>query len=732
MPKVQMPDGILLDFPDNTPADVIQQQAHGYYLSTQPKSTPDTASPVPQEDGGFWEGYGNAFAKLGVGAKQRVLELAQTMGSDAAVEELKKINDLAKRLDKSSEGKGFANKAGQFAGNVVPAMATPVGGSIPAAIGIAGVTGAVQEFIQPNTQDMTPGESLAKKSLDAGISGGVSALAVPVISAISGGGKAAYNWLKPKIPGMERAVPAVDDIIKQVAKESPDVAQSVAKESPEVIQGFASSVKAGLPPEQALLKAKADSYGVRVSKGDITGDLMQQSQEEAALKGMIGQDTQSIAQSFREGQSNDLRGMATNVGKKVGGGQDLPPDMQSVADRIAATIKKSAVSEKKVASAAYNNAGLDKARIDVENIATYRNALRSELGKEGFSKDLTPTAYNVYSRLDRYLSDAKKKGLNTINLQHVEGFRKLMNKVGGNAQPADARMLGIMKDTLDTSLDDALEQGLINGNEKAIDNIKNARELWKSYKQRYYGSDGKAIIGRIVDKNLTPEKTMQLLIGTGKAGGKTEAATTVSQLKKVLGENSPEFNSLRQEVFKRLVGQDLEKIAVGDVPKSFSGLKFQNNVKEFMKTNKSLAQELYGAETWKTIEDAANFANRVTTKKDGVINYSNTTPALVRFINNTSAKFGPIGRYIAAPAVGGIEKVSRQAAKRSAQEAFSPTAKNMVPESNDFVQALSQRAGIASGVGASEIRQNMEKNTKQEEGNLNNYLQGIKIINPYE
>lgn len=690
-------------------------------------SEPVNAS-LPQEKGNFWEGYGNAFAKLGVGAKQRVLEIAQTMGSDAAVEELNKINDLAKKLDMQGEGKGFGYKAGEFAGNVVPGLAFPAARTMAGAIGVAGATGAGQEFLQSNDPDgRTAGENLTKKALDAGISGAFSAATVPAVNLLAQGGR---TVLKKFLPDSftQSATGNIEEITRKAAQESPELAEKISQESPDVVQAFAKNMDSGLTPQQALLKAKADEYGVRTSRGDITADLTQQSREEAALKGMMGQDTQMIAQSFREGQANDLRTMATNVGKRVGGGQELPGDMQDVADRITSSVTKKAKAEMATAREAYDNAGLNKARANIEDVYNYRHSLRSELSKEGFDKDLTPSAYNVYSKLDKYLQDSRKKGLKTINLQHVEGFRKLMNKVGKTAPPADARMLGIMKNTLDTTLDDALEKGLIQGNTESIANIKNARGLWHSYKQRYYGKDGKAFIGKIIDNDYTPEKTMQLLIGTGKAGGKAEAATAIKQLRGVLGENSEEFNALRGEVFKRLVGQDLALIAPGDIPQGFNGVKFRNNVKELAKTNKSLVQELYGNDTWKAIEDAAEFAGRITHRKDGVVNYSNTTPTLVRFLNSTAAKFGPIGRYIAAPVAGTVEKVTRQAEKASAQQAFSEP----VQQQKNFSQALAQRIGIATGGGVSQARQALEKSSREDEKNLQDSLKGIKIINPYE
>lgn len=732
MTKVKTPDGAVLNFPQGVSPEEMQAAIQKYYNSTTQPNTPK------KDNGSFWEGYGNSFAKLGVGAKQRVLEIAQSMGSEAAVEELTKINDLAKRLERSSEGRGVDYNMGDFTGSIVPALASGGGGGLLGAMGVSGATSALQEFIQPNTQDMTPGESLAKKTLDAGISGAVGAASVPAfkyaMDGLASGAKALASKILPDFfPSTSSAITpeAAAKIVQKVATTSPEVAQQIATESPDVISGFAKNISEGLSPEQAAFKAKADAYGVRVSKGDVTRNMAEQGQEEAALKGMYGNDSQVIAQSFREGQNADFQNMSSKLGQTIGKGEALPETVADVGERINASLKQGAAKAKAAGNKAYNDAGLNKARAPMDSIVNYRNALRTELNKEAFNDKLTPTAHHLYTRVDDFVKRvAKKKTLTNVNLQHLEGFRKAINNAGRGSNDADTRMLGIMRDSFDNATDDALENGLIMGNTGAIDGIKNARSLWKSYKQRYYGSDGKSMIGRIVDKNYTPEKVMDLLVGTGKAGGKTEAATAVSQLQEVLGKDSSEMNQLRQAMFKKLVGNDLGSLGDGDLPKAFSGKKFYNNVNEFVQKNKSLADALYSPELLKEIKNAAIFANRVTTKQEGVVNYSNTTPVMVRYLNSIGQKLGPAGRYVTSPVAGAVEKIARQSEKATVQKSFSPTAKDIVGE-NPFTTILAQKAGIASGVGASELRKEGEEKLRDENRDMKQLLRDLKITNPY-
>lgn len=705
------------------------------------------APAAPKEKGGFWEGYGQAYANLMTGAFQRALELTaekQKIESSAAPEFLKpaitnygnKVENLrestrnvAEQLAAQEANLGTSGKVGKFAGELTQTAAFPGGSTIPRAMAMAAGTSGAQTFLQPEAENKTAGDTLTSKALDAAITGSVAAGTVPVVSAITPLVRQGTNALKKVFTrgAPEKATQeAIQSTIATVEREAPALAEVIKKETPDVVEAFSANMDAGLTPEQALTKAKADSYKVRASRGDITTNFAQQAQEEDALKGVFGEDAQNIARAFREGQVSDLQRMTRGVGEKLGGGQELP-ETQDVGQRIMDAVKKGAKLEKKAAQKAYEESGINTARVTIPTVQTYRNALSRELGKEGFDKDLTPTSYRIYQRFDEFLNRAKAKKIKTINLQHIEGFRKLIVKAGKGSNPQDGRMLTIMRHALDDSVDDALEQGLITGNRQAIANITNARGLWQSYKQRYYGKDGKAILGKIVERDFTPEKTMDLLIGSGQLGAKKEAAQAVNQLKTVLGQDSPEFLLLKQAAFSKLTGGQLEG-------KAFSGTKYANNVRKLAKENKSLAEAVFKPDEWQEILDSAKFAERITTKQEGVVNYSNSGNAILRNINQIGQKFGLPGKYAAAVITKPAEAVVKRSESVEAQRAFTGKAKDMVaetPEANRFVNAIAQRLGITAGTATNTALQQNKQNTAKENEALREKIRRLEIPNPY-
>lgn len=724
----QLPPGFVVDSAPANRQDSVALKPASIPAGFVIDSKSDSASKIPpppvieeETGGGFYEGYGGAFANIGTGALQRILEGYQALGGTGSEELLADTRAVAEELQRRQANLTTGGKIGKFAGDVVQTLAVPGGSTLPRAMALAGGTGATQSFLQPESRDVSPEESLRTKALEAGVTGAVGAAAVPVLQqagkVVARTGKSLYNKVaKSNIS---------DDVAKSIAKESPVVAESVKQQSDDVATLVSENIDKGLTPDQALLKAKADAYNIRVSKGDVTGDLLQQSKEESALKGLFGEPSQLETRAFREGQVADIQAAAQRAGTKISG--ELPETIQDVGERVLSAVKTGAKSAKATAQAAYSKADLGSARADLGGIKAYRDALKSELGKEAFSKDLTPTAHHVYEKLNNFIKTAGKKKIKTVNLQHIEGFRKMINNAGKGSNPADGRMLSIMRDGLDNSIDDAMERGLIKGNQSALADIKKARELWKSYKQRYYGRDGKAILGKIVEKDMTPESVMGVLIGTGKLGSKTEAANAIAQLKNVLGKDSAEYGLLKGEAFKRLVGDQLSG-------KTFSGAKFYNNVRDFTVRNKSLADELFSADELAQITDLAKIARDITTKQEGVVNYSNSGNVILRNIQALGNKFGAVGNYTAAAVTKPIESISKRAQRAEVQRALSGNAADIADATtaNPLSDAIASKLGIATGRVVTEQLKESEVETQRDKEALTKKIKNLKIINPYE
>lgn len=603
--------------------------------------------------------------------------------------------DLERQKNKEAE---LANPKSYLAGDVAGSVITP-GGAIKDAktIGELARVGAGAGIIQGagRSESDTPLGVLA----DAGIGGITGAVVTPaaskVVNTATNVVKKAYSGINNLISGNAPSSINIDVTLPK-GTVTDDIRQAMKGVSGDVVKEFQSDIKNGLTPNQALIKQQAKQMNVRLSTGDITQDVSKQAEEDLALKGVYGQHAQNMVKGFRDAQQGDLRNLGMNVATTLGKKDTAFGNEADLGVDIANRIKKSAAEDKKVASDAYDIAGKMKAYAPIESITDFPKVLRKSLTKEGFDVDFMPSVSKRLSEANNFIQKAQKVGVSGVGLNTLEQFRKrIVNSASGS--DAERTALGIMKKTYDSYADDIIDQGLLKGDDAALNQIKDARGLWSAYKQKYFGSDNESIIGKIVKKDYTPEQTMQLLIGSGKLGTPRQSAKTVGQLRDILGEDSPEFTGLKQAGFARLFGDNLQSLLDGDLTKAISGGKFAKNVDTFLGTNQSLAKTLYTTDELNLIKSAARVSAQATTRQPGAVNPSGTAPALLRVFNQLLEKIPIVGKY----ASGAASKSARSVVNLKKETEIASSLKGEIPqistpEINSFSKILGEKAGLLS------------------------------------
>lgn len=175
------------------------------------------------------------------------------------------------------------------------------------------------------------------------------------------------------------------------------------------------------------------------------------------------------------------------------------------------------------------------------------------------------------------------------------------------------------------------------------------------------------MIGRISGANGIPASTsevLDMLQGASGQGNRGMSAALIGRLKDTLGEDSPEWNALRQAQWERL-SQSAEGV------NDFGSQKAANRIGEFLNgSGKPVAEALYSPAERERMGNYATLLNQIT-PKPGTVNYSNTAPVLKMLAMN-AAKSIPImlGAEVAGPLgiVGGygVKKAGEALAERSA------------------------------------------------------------------
>lgn len=581
-----------------------------------------------------------------------------------------------------------SGSVGNFAGQVAPLVALGPSDAGLLMQGAAG--GAIAGALQPTT-DQTADASGNQALLNAGIGAGVGTIAAPVIAPIAGMAGKAAGAIGDKISSL---LPASADAalnIDNIPGISPDIKDALSGASDDVLKGFKASIDDGFTPKQALIKAQGDAADVPLTAGDITQDPAQQGREDLARTGGYGPDAAAIARQANEAKQNALTGLATNTAADLSNGGAIGMNEADIGNNIADKVTDLASKAKNTASAAYDEAFNSTATTPAAATAKLGSLMDNTLRDAGYDVEALPATQrilNTSGNLDTAfgsLEDPKN-----IPIQTLEQLRKRINTTM-NTTPNEIAPLSVVKGVLDNHVNNLIDNGLIDGDQAAIDKIKAARGLWANYKQTYFGPDGKSIVGKIVKGNYTGEATMNMLIGANKAGA--NAGNAINNLKSILGADSPEFNQLKLAQFTRLWGNDLQGVLQGELKRGPQGSIFAKNVDDLFSNNKTVADALYTPAEQAQLKTAARVTGYATTKQPGAVSTSGTTPAAINFINSILHKIPAIGKYLA----GGVSKGAKGLVNSTESLSLK---KEFAGELSDKIKALNQSPSFARALGA--------------------------------
>lgn len=397
------------------------------------------------------------------------------------------------------------------------------------------------------------------------------------------------------------------------------IRKALAALGQESIANFRAASKKGLPPDKAIRYAAAKKYGIPLSKGDLLQDVEIQRMEESARAGNLTPEATERATGFRMDQQQRMKESGKTFASQYGGEVVDEADAVQMAVEKARSIYKS---DRAAASARYTTLR-DKGEAIIPNDAY-----------EAFTKSvdamLQDNQYNLKAKFlantrDSYRSIkeiAKKEKIDFIDIHNLRKELVVAERGAGNA--SDAGAVRSLKGLVDEFEGDLIANNLVSGDETAIEAARAARTGWANFAQKYYGKDGKKIVGKIIDNDYTPEQAASLLIGSGKMIGTKSAAKGVASIKEVLGKDSAEFGLVKQAAFLRLFGRPFDSFLDADLQTNMSGQAFAKGWAELKKSNKSLADELFTTKEQAEIEEFANLLASATTRRGGAVNYSGT------------------------------------------------------------------------------------------------------------
>ena len=435
----------------------------------------------------------------------------------------------------------------------------------------------------------------------------------------------AYNYLK-QVFGNKRWV-ANGTLTGEGRKALESAGMKPEQVTPEWMAEFNKLVRNELDPTTAarVASSKTLPHPVQLTEGQATGNLALQGKEQARLHGVYGDDAQSIMRSYVDDQANALNANAQSLKSTIGG--DQVTFKGEGASRAISTLKGNAEATREAVRAGYQGAKQTNAFMPSEAVKDFAYQARKHLSEEGF--DLSGA--KVAGRLQDVERVIGMKNVNAANVRGMELWRKRIVKDIESirmSDPSQAEALRQLRGRYDDFIKDSFENALVRGDQTAVQQWQQARQLRATYGQVF---EKNRIINKLVKGEHTPEETVNILFGAGRFGSqsKGEVIQALDTIQKQVGPNA--WNALREEAFLRLLRNQ------GD---SFSAVKFTNEFDTALREGGTLMRKMFDPAELRLMGQLRDAA-KATIYDPRATNPSKTSYALARI---ASELFGPAGR----------------------------------------------------------------------------------------
>lgn len=258
-------------------------------------------------------------------------------------------------------------------------------------------------------------------------------------------------------------------------------------------------------------------------------------------------------------QVDQLRSMA--AGGSVGGDSS-----EAAGAAVQSAMKSAQQFDRAYGSALYEN--LPLARVNADPLLRLPNQITHLLRDQGFLvtqagfRELHPGAAHAVD----YLSDQFSRIANlppskrTLRLAHIDEMRKVVGRYERAAPSgsADQTALTAIRNKFDREVERTWDAALIDGDPEALSQLREARAVWREYKEMWEPDTGvDAAVARNIDKmtsqQLDNNQVINMVFGASETGFKGGSLQLLRQMRRLLGDGSDGWNALREAAANRLL-----------------------------------------------------------------------------------------------------------------------------------------------------------------------------------
>lgn len=488
--------------------------------------------------------------------------------------------------------KSVLNKAGLSYSDLAPLAAQiPIfigtagfGGflsNMAARLGFEGAASAATEYgIQKTSQALGSEQDIDKSSV--------------AIAGVGGAGGQALAETLPKVFSLFRNVEELPvsqqakEAIKNVEKQAMEYQSQYGEAMPErqVIQLLESN---GIPldaaeklarfspdtnVEQVLQQSKQaatqaeQQYRIPLSEGERSGAPEMLQFEESALRGAQTPEARMKAEALKARQEAAIPQAVRTEAERLAP-TPMPATSGEAVEGAIGGVKSSAENFMAQVDEAYK-AIPEGSRLTPQGALQVITGMQRAASGRFFDRSLPSTtkALNDLSGFKKIMEVRAKQGKKGVPIEEMEVYRRKLNGYIESAESTDKRQLILMKQAFDEYQDKAVAEGLLTGDQGTLDAMKKARALRRQYSELFEPQvkstragikdrdSAGVLINKMAELEPSSDEVVNALFASGNAFGKKGSAQLANRMKTVLGEDSPEWQQLRQAAFLRIFGLD--------------------------------------------------------------------------------------------------------------------------------------------------------------------------------
>lgn len=324
------------------------------------------------------------------------------------------------------------------------------------------------------------------------------------------------------------------------------------------LEGFyvraARQAAAGADPAQVARAADLESLVGGGTLGQVTGNVLDQAQEFAMAAGARGRSAQEImGQKFNEQKEV----LAAGLSNRFGGDVNIYDAAEGVIGAVPALAEKA----RAAGSQAYKTLESMGAMAKGAPFGRLGQKVQNFARMDGvhISQEITPNSFGAISAIDA-LTERFPKG--AVPFTEVERVRQNLGTYYRAAQRgtgADQMAMAHVMREFDDGVEGIFKKALISGDQGALAQAKEARDLWSKYLNTFRSKDGiDRHILALADEKATPDEVVRWFVGLGNNVGGGQTSRAALRLRDVLGKESQEWQDMRAATWSMLTdaGQD--------------------------------------------------------------------------------------------------------------------------------------------------------------------------------